>query len=178
MMQVRVFDMEGKGRMLTQQFFEVGPTVAKSYLPIGRQLDGLRRAEGLFLSLRLLDERQEIVSDNFYWLPDSAGMYSGLQRMTRAPLEVVVRHTGVSGRIVVTLRNPAGGPVAFFNRVSLVDPATKKRVLPVFYSDNYVSVLPGESKTVTLDHPPGAGAAAALVSVRGWNVEERFYPVK
>ena len=193
MMQVRVFDMEGKGRMLTQQFFEVGPTVAKSYLPIGRQLDGLRRAEGLFLSLRLLDARQEIVSDNFYWLPDSAGMYSGLQRMNKAALEVDVQQArgrraavrqdgggqeGGRQRIVVTLRNPAGGPVAFFNRVSLVDPATKKRVLPVFYSDNYISVLPGESKTVTLDYTPVPGAAAPLVSVRGWNVEERFYPLK
>ena len=192
MMQVRVFDMEGKGRMLTQQFFEVGPTVAKSYLPIGRQLDGLRRTEGLFLSLRLVDAGREIVSDNFYWLPDSAGMYSGLQRMNKAALEVDVQEgrgrqaamrqdgggqVGGRQRIVVTLRNPAGGPVAFFNRVSLVDPATKKRVLPVFYSDNYVSVLPGESKMVTLDYTPVAGAAAPLVSVRGWNVAEAVYPV-
>jgi len=139
-----------------------------------------------------LDARQEIVSDNFYWLPDSAGMYSGLQRMNKAALEVDVQEgrgrqaamrqdgggqVGGRQRIVVTLRNPAGGPVAFFNRVSLVDPATKKRVLPVFYSDNYVSVLPGESKMVTLDYTPVAGAAAPLVSVRGWNVAEAVYPV-
>jgi mannosylglycoprotein endo-beta-mannosidase len=215
MMQVRVFDMAGKGRLLTQQFFEVGPTIAKSYLPIGRQLDGLRKKEGLFLSLRLVDTKQTIVSDNFYWLPDSTGVYSGLQGMGKAALAVEVAGTPVVGdmgragagsqvlgdagapavgaksRIVVTLRNPAGGPVAFFNRVSLVDPATKKRLLPVFYSDNYISVLPGESKTVILDYTPHAGAggagtgagvagtevAAPLVSVRGWNVEEKFYPV-
>ncbi len=195
MMQVRVFDMAGKGRMLTQQFFEVGPTIAKSYVPIGRQLDGLRKKEGLFLSLRLVDTKQQIVSDNFYWLPDSTGMYSGLQRMGKAAL-VVEAHAGAGeasagepgaaagmsavgakSRIVVTLRNPAGGPVAFFNRVSLVDPATKKRLLPVFYSDNYISVLPGESKTILLDYTPRAGAAAPLVSVRGWNVAEAFYPV-
>ena len=201
MMQVRVFDMAGKGRLLTQQFFEVGPTIAKSYLPIGRQLDGLRKKEGLFLSLRLLDTQQRIVSDNFYWLPDSTGVYSGLQGMGKAALAVEARMAeaggpgaaaggsgaaaGAKSRISVTLRNPAGGPVAFFNRVSLVDPATKKRLLPVFYSDNYISVLPGESKTVLLDYTPragagasGAGAAAPLVSVRGWNVEEKFYAVE
>jgi mannosylglycoprotein endo-beta-mannosidase len=199
MMQVRVFDMAGKGRLLTQQFFEIGPTIAKKYLPIGRQLDGLRKKEGLFLSLRLLDTQQRIVSDNFYWLSDSMGMYSGLQGMGKAALaveakplatqEATARGMGDAGapavdaksRISVTLRNPAGGPVAFFNRVSLVDPATKKRLLPVFYSDNYISVLPGESKTIILDYTPYAGAgkeaAAPMVSVRGWNVEERFYPV-
>jgi hypothetical protein len=78
------------------------------------------------------------------------------------------------GHFTVTLRNPVNGPVAFFNRVSLVDAKTKQRLLPVFYSDNYFSVLPGESKTITLDHPPRAGETP-MVSVRGWNVEEKFY---
>ena len=75
------------------------------------------------------------------------------------------------------LRNPAGGPVAFFNRISLVDPNTKKRLLPTFYSDNYVSVLPGESKTITLDYTPKPGADKPMVSVRGWNMEEKTFPV-
>jgi hypothetical protein len=83
--------------------------------------------------------------------------------------------SGKPSTIVVTLRNPAGGPVAFFNRVSLVDPGTKQRILPVFYSDNYISVLPGESQTITLDYTPVAGSAPPLVSVRGWNVESKEY---
>jgi hypothetical protein len=74
----------------------------------------------------------------------------------------------------VTLRNPAGGPVAFFNRVSLVDAKTKQRLLPVFYSDNYFSVLPGESKTIIVDYTPQKGETP-MVSVRGWNVEEQYY---
>ena len=176
MMQVRVYDMDGKDRLLTQQFYEAGPTVAKNYIPIGRGLDALRRKEGIFLSLRLVNTRQQVVSDNLYWLPDSAGMYSGLQRMGKAALSVEARSAGQQ-RIIVTLRNPAGGPVAFFNRVSLVDPGTKQRILPVFYSDNYISVLPGESQTITLDYTPVAGSAPPLVSVRGWNVEDKEYPM-
>jgi hypothetical protein len=175
MMQVRVYDMDGKDRLLTQQFYEVGPTIAKNYIPMGRHLDALRAKEGIFLSLRLLNTRQQVVSDNFYWLPDSAGMYSGLQRMGKAALSVEARSAG-ERQIIVTLRNPAGGPVAFFNRVSLVDPGTKQRILPVFYSNNYISVLPGESQTITLDYTPVAGSAPPLVSVRGWNVEDKEYP--
>jgi mannosylglycoprotein endo-beta-mannosidase len=129
MMQVRVYDMDGKDRLLTQQFYEVGPTVAKNYIPMGRGIDALRRKEGIFLSLRLVNTRQQVVSDNLYWLPDSAGMYSGLQRMGKAALSVEARSAGKPSaaegaqemqrpgagqqRIIVTLRNPAGGPVAF-----------------------------------------------------------------
>ncbi|HEY4337735.1 MAG TPA: glycoside hydrolase family 2 TIM barrel-domain containing protein [Puia sp.] len=176
MMQVRVLDMTGKTLTQSQQFFEVGPTVSKNYVPIGHSVDRLRSKEGIFLSLRLLDVNQKVVSDNLYWLPDSSGMYSGLQHMPASGVAVTAGSTG-KDQITVTLKNPAGAPVAFFNRVSLVDPKTKERLLPVFYSDNYVSVLPGETKTLTLDYTPKAGITP-VVSVRGWNLEEKTYPVK
>jgi hypothetical protein len=172
MMQVRVIDMTGKSKLLTQVFSEAGPAMAKNYVPVGRQVNTMRKLEGAFLSLRLVNEKQQTVSDNFYWLPDSAGNYSGLQHMAKANPNVEVGRE--KGHFTVTLRNPANGPVAFFNRVSLVDAKTKQRLLPVFYSDNYFSVLPGESKTITLDHPSRAGETP-MVSVRGWNVEEKFY---
>ena len=183
MMQIRVIDMAGKSRLLTQVFSEAGPAMAKNYVPIGPQVNVMRRTEGLFLSLRLVNVKQEIVSDNFYWLPDSTGTYSGLQHMGKAKPAVSIIRSSVTNetnsgttqsRLTVTLRNPANGPVAFFNRVSLVDAKTKQRLLPVFYSDNYFSVLPGESKTVTLDFTPHTGETP-MVSVRGWNVEEQFY---
>jgi hypothetical protein len=202
MMQVIVTDMSGKTRLLSQQFFEIGPSTAKNYLPIGHGIDRLRSHEGLFLTLRLLNTDKQIVSDNLYWLPDSTGAYSGLQHLATAPLEVsATRSAGkpaesasqpagsTSGttnaepgpahaRITVTLRNPAGSPLAFFNRISLVDPATKQRLLPVFYSDNYVSVLPGENKTITLEYTPKPGAATPQVAVSGWNVPEKYVEVR
>ncbi|HUB59832.1 MAG TPA: glycoside hydrolase family 2 TIM barrel-domain containing protein [Puia sp.] len=185
MMQVRVFDMDGKVTSLGQQFFEVGPTTSKSYLPIGRHIDALRRKEGLFLSLRLLDTARRVVSDNFYWLPDSAGVYSGLQRLGVAALTAethrVLSSEPGKERLQVILHNPPGGPVAFFIRLSLLDPVTHLRLLPVFYSDNYLSIPPGESRTVTLEwnskpHGP-AYAPTPLLSVQGWNVPVKTWPV-
>ncbi len=181
MMQVRVFDMDGRQTQIGQQFFEVGPTMAKSYLPISRQLDALRRKEGLFLSLRLLDTAQQVVSENFYWLPDSAGVYSGLQRIGVAAVTAETRRTlsMENGKelIIVTLHNPAGGPVAFFTRLSLLDPETHQRLLPVFYSDNYLSIPPGESRAVTLEWEPKPKSPAPLLSVQGWNVPVITFPV-
>jgi len=46
-----------------------------------------------------------------------------------------------------------------------------ERVLPVYYSDNYISLAPNESRTITMEAAivdlKGEGA---LVVVDGWNV--------
>jgi beta-galactosidase/beta-glucuronidase len=173
MLEVKTYDMEGKENKITDVYEEIGPSTVRKYLPMGDALRRMAKDKGLFLSLRLLDEHKQPISENFYWLPDAAGHYSGLQEMRKAPITVQAQTTS-SGRITVTLRNPAGNPVAFFNRISLVDPSTKKRVLPVFYSDNYVSVLPGENRTITMEYHPTPGQAAPQVSVEGWNVERQI----
>ena len=67
-------------------------------------------------------------------------MYSGLNELKPAKL-VATAKQAKAGQIEVTLTNPANGPVNFFNRISLVDAGTKKRILPVFYDDNYFSVV-------------------------------------
>jgi hypothetical protein len=174
MMVIKVYDMAGHDTTLTQVFSEIGPTLVRPYVPINRAIRTLTRDKGAFLHLQLLDLNRQPISDNLYWLPDSTGTHSGLQQLANAPVQLRARQIA-AGKVEVTLTNPAGSPVAFFNRLSLVDPTTKKRLLPVFYSDNYVSVPPGQQKTVTLDYTPGA--ALPLVSLEGWNVPEQFVPV-
>jgi hypothetical protein len=46
------------------------------------------------------------------------------------------------------------------------------RVLPVYYDDNYVSLLPGESRRVDVICP-AAAARCARLALRGWNAEPR-----
>ncbi len=174
MMVIKVYDMAGHDTTLTQVFSEIGPTLVRPYVPINRAIRTLTRDKGAFLHLQLLDLNRKPISDNLYWLPDSTGTHSGLQQLAKAPVKLSARQVA-AGKVEVTLTNPAGSPVAFFNRLSLVDPTTKKRLLPVFYSDNYVSVPPGQQKTVTLDYTPGA--TLPLVSLEGWNVPEQFVPV-
>jgi len=53
---------------------------------------------------------------------------------------------------------------------------TKERILPVFYSDNYISVLPGETKKVQLSYTP-AGIQKLLLSVQGWNLKEQYIDI-
>ena len=56
----------------------------------------------------------------------------------------------IEGKVEVTISNAKENPIAFFYRLSLVNTATKQRILSAFYSDNYISVLPGETKKLKL----------------------------
>ncbi|MDJ1466492.1 glycoside hydrolase family 2 protein [Xanthocytophaga flava] len=177
MLTIKAYTISGKDSLITQVFNEIGPSTVRKYVPILPTINALRKEQGVFLSLKLLDVNKKVVSDNFYWLPDASGNYSGLNKMAKASVQTSVKVLE-KGKIELRISNPAGGAVAFFNRVALVDPKTKKRLLPVFFSDNYVSVLPGEEKTVVMEYTPDSQSAQPLVSLSGWNVEEKFIPVK
>lgn len=178
MVQVKAFDIWGQDSTILQWIVEISPTSILKIYPVKKVLDKLFAERGGFLSMRLIDSSRKVLSDNLYWFPDSTGRYSGLQQMGKASMSAEAVRTG-DGRIAVTLRNPSGGPIAFFNRISLVDSLTRKRILPVFYSDNYVSVLPGEEKTVYIDPSDvKKESESAEVSVKGWNVATQYLEIR
>lgn len=158
MLRVRSFDMEGKETQLMQVFVFMDPASTKKIGSLKKMVDELSAKKGSFLSLQLLDENQKLLSDNFYWMADSKGMYSGLNELKKTSLSCSARMLK-AGQIEVTLRNATDGQVNFFNRLSLVDAQHKQRILPVFYSDNYFSVLPGAEKKIIVDYNPQKNAA-------------------
>jgi beta-mannosidase len=55
--------------------------------------------------------------------------------------------------------------------VQLRNQRTNGRVLPVYYSENYVSLLPGESRRIAIEAAvEDLDGAVPLVVVDGWNV--------
>ena len=69
--------------------------------------------------------------------------------------------------IEVTLRNKGTVP-ALAAKLTLVD-ATGRRILPAFYSDNYVSLMPGDTHIIEIHCAP-AHTANAQINLRGWNI--------
>jgi mannosylglycoprotein endo-beta-mannosidase len=177
MLVAKTYDMDGKENLLTQVFADVTPTTTKRYFSIKEDLDKLAKDKGVFVDLEILDHNQKMISQNIYWVPNSKGEYTGLQSMAASQVTTSAKQTA-KGKISVTLTNPANAPVAFFNRLSLIDEQSGKRLLPVFYSDNYVSVLPGRSKTVTIDYDVDLYPKTPLVSISGWNLKEQTVPIQ
>ncbi len=172
MIVVKIYDMNGKDNLLTQVFSDITPTTTKRYFSIKQELDKLAKDKGAFVDLELLDYNQKIISQNIYWVPNEKGDYTGLQSMPASQVTTSAKQVA-KGKIVVTLSNPQNAAVAFFNRLSLVDGQTNQRLLPVFYSDNYVSVLPGSSRTVTIDYDTDQYPNTPLLSISGWNLKEQ-----
>ncbi|NII84545.1 glycoside hydrolase family 2 TIM barrel-domain containing protein [Pedobacter sp. SG908] len=170
MVQAKAYDMDGKDYFYSQAFNSVGPSSVRRLFPMNEFLTKLDKKEGVFVSLRILDQKQNILSENIYWLPGKDGEYSGLKSIKQAPLKVSAIDQK-NGKVAVTLSNANGGPVAFFNRIALINGNTGERILPAFYDDNYVSILPGESKTVTVEYTGKQSNLA--VEVYGWNVEKQ-----
>lgn len=69
---------------------------------------------------------------------------------------------------VVTLANHGRTP-ALNARLTLLD-AGGARILPAFYSDNYVALLPGETRRIEIRAALTAPPAQRL-TVSGWNVQ-------
>jgi exo-1,4-beta-D-glucosaminidase len=51
----------------------------------------------------------------------------------------------------------------------LVHRHTREEVLPVFWSDNYLQLLPGECRTLTAAFLPGEGPARVTLTAEAWS---------
>jgi archaellum component FlaF (FlaF/FlaG flagellin family) len=74
----------------------------------------------------------------------------------------------------VNLRN-AGQVPALENKLTLLR-VDGSQMLPAYYSDNYLSLLPGEERTITISIPKSQGALR--LELRGWNVKPVSMPVR
>ena len=130
-----------------------------------------------FLHLVLKDAAGRPVSDNFYWRSDDAyegkdtltgpctSGFQSLQNMKGAKVRCTAKTRLEGGRsyVDVTLKNTSSR-IAFFNQIHLKD-ASCEPVRPAFYTDNFFTLMPGASKTVTID----SAEAGALLEIEGWN---------
>ncbi len=121
--------------------------------------------------MKLIDKDKNVLSENFYWLSDKIGEYSGLQQLKSVKIDASVENLN-NHQLKLQLKNPSlQNPVSFFNRISVVDKKTNKRVLPVFYSDNYLSIPPGKEKIVWIDLSALSDPGELKIQINGWNTE-------
>jgi len=144
-----------------------------------------------FLKLQLHDAAGKLLSDNFYWLstkPDTMdwaarndtaytpqkdfGDLTGLNALPQVKLEIKADHRSDAGKGTVRLKvkNPSAS-VAFQVHARLTKGKDGDDLVPVFWDDNYFSLLPGEEKSVsaTFDASDLNGKDPAL-EVEGYNV--------
>jgi len=138
-----------------------------------------------FLSLRLSDSQGREVAENFYWLstvPDvldydakvtpwefytPSKVYADMTLLNSMTSAKVCMQNRIEGDTVIVQLANKSDRIAFFTEMLLLDRESGEPVVPVFWEDNFISLLPRETRTIVA-HLPASGLNPTL-EVRGWN---------
>ncbi|MCU7512894.1 MAG: glycoside hydrolase family 2 [Ignavibacteria bacterium] len=188
--EVRVFNSD-----LTEKFTKKLPVNLKAdttekpvLIP---EISGLSKA--YFVDLRLMDAKGRVISTNFYTLSTQAddmdtaktnwyvtplkgyADYSSLSSLQNVQLNVKHRFgREAKGRFVtVELYNPSD-KLAFQVDLNLLKGQGGESVLPVFWDDNYISLLPKERRIIKgYYEEKDLNGTKPVLTVGGWNVKNQ-----
>jgi hypothetical protein len=129
----------------------------------------LARHEIVLVKLVLADDEGAIVSDNVYWQGRVPSSELRLNALKPQPVTVVARvdGAGTEARVAIEVTNRGTQPV-LNAKLTMLD-ERGGRALPVYYSDNYITLLAGERRLLHVDCSASAQRCARL-AIRGWNV--------
>ena len=133
--------------------------------PFGDDLPALH-----LLRLTMTDARGSVLSENTYWRYTVDIAMRELNQL--APTSVWVDFRPAREGYTATIRN-TGRTVAAMVRLSLRERDGVERVLPTLYGDNYLWLLPGESRTVTVS--PRRPVEHPRLLVEGYNVAGKVW---
>jgi mannosylglycoprotein endo-beta-mannosidase len=129
-----------------------------------------------FVKLDLRGPEGRLLSTNFYWQNVAQDDFKAMEQLPEALLDVTAT-TSVEGEttlVTAHLKNSSDA-IAVMTHLQLHKKASGGRVLPVFYADNYISLVPGESRLVTIQAATkDLGGEAPLLLVDGFNVKVKL----
>uniref|UniRef100_UPI0035CBE921 glycosyl hydrolase 2 galactose-binding domain-containing protein n=1 Tax=uncultured Sphingomonas sp. TaxID=158754 RepID=UPI0035CBE921 len=129
------------------------------------------------IRLEATDGAGKTLSTNFYWQARDDAQFQALNGLAPVTLQASAtsRVDGDETVSSVTLINATQTP-AIETKLTVMN-ADGTQVLPAYFTDNYVSLLPGETRTVEIRYPT-AKASTAGVALRGWNVAGSSVPLR
>lgn len=160
------------GSIDTQRATLIDTVDASSVKKLYTNLNDLWITPIYFIKLDLLDSSGKTLSTNLYWQNTAQDDYTELADLPTVKLDVQAhsRIEGANTLYDVTVTNPTKS-IALLAHLQLHRKTTGERVLPVFYSDNYMSLVPGESRTLTIEAAKKDVEDGAELFVDGYNVD-------
>jgi hypothetical protein len=172
---VRVVGLNGK--TLSEQTNQILAATNARTSVAKPDLEKLADGHTVLVELAVRDAGDAAVSDNFYWWAKDEASLRELNGLEQGKLTVsaTAASSGNERKATVRIKN-AGSVPALMVKLTLKAGATGERILPAYYSENYVSLLAGEERVVSVNFP--AGKAKAAVGIRGWNLAEETVAVE
>jgi len=189
--------------------FSIGPDTSREAITVPRilNLDPTYLVRGVLMGSADKDasDKDKVLAENVYWestTDDDLGEakndeqfkttlakwadLSALNNMPRSELNVSTSsHAGEFNgekQVTITLANP-GNHVAFFVRAEVTQVSGESldggEILPIIYSDNYVTVFPHETRTIEATFQNSSKEPGSLaVRVEGYNVAMQVLGVR
>ena len=183
---VKVHNLDWKELYTAERWVDSAPDSTQRIFSIPATL--YTGADRLFLiDLTLTNKAGTVVSRNDYWVPATLTTFdwpatdfthtpalrhedmNALTSLPQAQLHASadLQQTSNGREVRVHLENPSA--VLAFQLSLAARTASGGLIAPVFWSDNWIELLPGESITLTGKLPDGA-PAEPVVQVSGWNI--------
>jgi len=124
----------------------------------------------VLVSLDVTDVGGKTVSQNVYWQGADDTAYRGMTQMAKVRLTSTATSHRDGDEIATTLDLSNPGSVAALATKLTVMNADGTQVLPAYFTDNYVSLLPGAKRRIEIRYPASATKGKTTVALRGWNV--------
>ena len=186
-LRVRVFDLAAKELFSDSRSVDIDADSAVRVLTIP-QISSQNAP--YFVRLELTDMAGKSVSTNFYWLPATLeeldweksnwyitpAKYADMTALATLPATNVEWNSQLERRneeqiVRVTLHN-IGTNIAFLVHTELKRGHGDDDIAPVLWDDNYISLLPGESRTLTaVVKLRDLGGVVPVIRVDGWNIK-------
>ncbi|HEV2424681.1 MAG TPA: glycoside hydrolase family 2 protein [Terriglobia bacterium] len=185
---IEVLNLDMTSKFSHEATLDAAPDSSHTLLTLPK-IDGLSTT--YFLKLELGDSTGRVLSRNFYWLSTHSDVndfanstwymtplssyadYKGLSTLPKVRVDLSATSNSHGGEEVseVTLKNPSSS-LAFFVHLEVHKGKNGGDVHPIEWQDNYVSLVPGESRKITATYSVSElGGANPVVTADGWNVE-------
>jgi len=188
---IRIFDLSSKLIFQKDVNFSVNSNKSEKVL----KLDSI--TQSVFLDIRLSDNNGKQIAQNFYWLSEKQDVFAW-EKTTWAytPMKDFADFTGLNSlpaaeisasyksidkgdklELTTTIENRSN-TIAFFINLTMLN-GNGNQVYPIFWDDNYISLLPGEKRDIKCSVPKTSitGFKPELI-LSGWNVKGQKISLK
>jgi hypothetical protein len=132
--------------------------------------------ELLLVRLEARDAQGALISDNLYWLAAKDSDYRRLVGLKPANITAIANHVVNNGKSTIRVQLKNSGDVAAIEvKLTPKNAKSGERILPAYLSDNYISLLPGEERTITIGTAQNYPDVA--IGIRAWNLQEQSVSV-
>jgi hypothetical protein len=155
---MELYDLDGKLLRTAEVSRTAPPDYSEAVMEAPRWMN-----EAQLLRLKVV-ENGAVIAVNNYWLNGwNPTDYTAMLRMKKAALSTLLTET--EGGYIAEITNASSVP-AVMVEVRLRDRDSGERLLPVFSDKNFITLMPGESETITLE----CSHKNTELLIKGWNL--------